>query len=64
MLDTEHMLNVYEIVIYKKHVFGHPDDQKCISHIYLVFAHNSWLTAPQNLGISQVLRMIKVSFVM
>ena len=30
-------------------------------HIYLVFVHNFWLTAPKNLRISLVTRAIKVS---
>ena len=30
---------------------------------YVVFVHNSLLTAPQTLGISSVLKVIRVSFV-
>lgn len=52
------------IVIYKKYIFAHSDDQN-VSHIqYLVFVHNFWLTVPGILGISQVLSGKKVPFVM
>lgn len=41
-----------DILIYKKHIFGYLNDQKYISHVYLVLVPSSWLTAPQPFGIS------------
>ena len=38
-------------MIHKKYIFGRSDD-KYISHIYVVFIHSLWLTAPKTLGIS------------
>lgn len=32
---------------------------KCISHIYLLFTHSSWLTLPKTLRLPLVLRVIK-----
>ena len=34
-----------------------------IIHIYLVFIQGSWLTAPKTFGISEVMRVIKMSYV-
>lgn len=51
------------IVIYKKIIFGHSEDQKCISHmnysLSTVLAHSS-----QTLVISWVIRAMGTSFVM
>lgn len=43
-----------EIVVCKQYSFGHSA---------VVFIHSAWLSAPQTLNISQVLRVIKVSFI-
>lgn len=32
--------------------------------MYLIFVYNSWVITPEVLGISQVMRMIKVSLIM
>lgn len=44
-----------EIVIYKKYIFYHSDDQNThihISHVYVVFVQGSFLAGPKTLGIS------------
>ena len=46
---------MFNIVIYKKYILGHSDDQVYIFHIYLVFVCSSCFTVPQTQGISSVL---------
>ena len=39
-------------VIYKKYICGHSDVHIYIFHIYLLFVHSLFLTAPKTLGLS------------
>ena len=52
--DGKHVLFIFVTLrfIIKKYAFGNSDDQKYISHMYLIFVHSSWLTALKSLGIS------------
>lgn len=56
------MVGGYDFVIYNKYIFDHSDDQNMFL-INIGSSSHSLLKAPKTLGISRVLRVIKVSFV-
>ena len=46
------VIYVCNIVIYKKYIFGHSNDQNIIFLMYLVLVQGFWLIAPKPLEIS------------